>query len=187
MFKRIAQFILRLILRPADAWRELDREEEMNSFFKNYLYPTIAFVSAFSFIAIFFSHKSFSFELALKTFLLTFCSLFGGLYLAAYLLREISNKFFGGGNDLSLYLRFSGYSYALLYAVKIVVNLLPDLIFLYVFVLYTAAIVWEGCRNYLFVEEEQQVKFTVIATAILLFAPFFVGTILKVLLPGLQV
>ncbi|MDD6209077.1 MAG: hypothetical protein PUB21_00555, partial [Bacteroidales bacterium] len=161
--------------------------EDMNLFFKSYLYPTIGFVSAFSFVAIFFSHKSFDIELALKTFLLTFCSLFGGLYVAAYLIREVTSKFFGGDKELNLYLRFSGYSYALLYAVKMVVNLLPDLVFLYVFVLYTAAIVWEGCRNYLLIGEKEQVKFTVVATAILLFSPFVVGTVLKVLLPGLQI
>lgn len=187
MFKRIVHIISRLILRPAEGWRELDIIEEQSHFLRRFFYPLIAFVSAFSFVAVFFSHKSFDVELAFKHLMLTFCMLFGGLYLSAFLLSEITRKFFGGEKDFSLFIRFSGYSYSLLYVVIMVVALLPELVYLYVAALYTAVIAWEGSRNYLCVEADKQVKFTVAASIVLLLSPYVVVVVLKALLPGLQV
>ena len=187
MFKRIAHIVLRLVFRPAEGWKELNPTENHRLFRRSYFYPVITFVSVFSFIAIFFSHKSFDLQLAIKTLILTFCTLFGGLSVSAWLLSEINHRFFSGEKNLSLYLRFAGYAYSPLYLIMMLVALLPDLVFLYVFVFYIASIVWEGSRNYLQIEAEQQTAFTVVTTGVLLLSPFVVRILLKIMLPGLQI
>ena len=187
MFKQIVHIILRFIFRPAEGWKERDVAENHQSFQRNFLYPVIAFVSVFSFIAIFFSHKSFDMELALKTLILTFFTLLGGLYVSAWLLSEVNQRFFSGEKDLPLFLRFAGYACSPLYLIMMLVALLPSLIFLYVFVFYVAVVVWEGTRNYLSIGADKQTTFTVAATFILLFTPFLLRGLLKIMLPGLQI
>lgn len=55
--------------------------------------------------------------------------------------------------------RFVGYSSSLMFALNIVLMLLPEFFFLRIFVLYTFYIVWEGAGPYMQVEEKIRLKF----------------------------
>ena len=82
--------------------------------------------------------------------------------------------------------RFVGYSSSLMFALNIVLMLLPEFFFLRIFILYTFYIVWEGAGPYMQVEENERLKFVGIATAVILLTPALIEVLLFLLMPGLR-
>lgn len=82
--------------------------------------------------------------------------------------------------------RFVGYSSSLMFALNIVLMLLPEFFFLRIFILYTFYIVWEGAGPYMQVEENIRLKFVGIATAVILITPALIEFVLFLLMPGLR-
>ena len=100
-------------------------------------------------------------------------------------MNEIWQGLFKRKKDLNLWLRFVGYSSSLMFALNIVLQLLPEFFFLQVFVLYTFYIVWEGAISYMKVEEAERMKFTFISTVIILFTPVVIEKLMGMFMPGL--
>jgi len=130
--------------------------------------------------------EEFDLELALKSSIRTLVSSFGGFYLGAYLMNEIWQGIFKREKDLKLWLRFVGYSSSLMFALNIVLMLLPEFFFLRIFILYTFYIVWEGAGPYMGVEEKIRLKFVGFTTAIILLTPAVIEILLSMLMPGLS-
>ena len=82
--------------------------------------------------------------------------------------------------------RFVGYSSSLMFALNIVLMLLPEFFFLQIFVLYTFYIVWEGAGPYMQVEEKIRLKFVGVATGLILLMPRLIEVVLSMLMPGLR-
>jgi hypothetical protein len=75
-----------------------------------------------------------------------------------------------------------------MYALNIVLALVPDLFFLQAFLLYIFYIVWEGAEVYMAVDnEDERLRFTGVVTLIVLVAPWLVETLLTLLMPGLKI
>ena len=104
----------------------------------------------------------------------------------AYLMNEIWQGIFKREKDLKLWLRFVGYSSSLMFALNIVLMLLPEFFFLRIFILYTFYIVWEGAGPYMGVEEKIRLKFVGFTTAIILLTPAVIEILLSMLMPGLS-
>ena len=56
----------------------------------------------------------------------------------------------------------------------------------FLFVLYTFYIVWEGAGPYMRVEEKIRLKFVGTATGLILLTPWLIEVILSMLMPGLR-
>ena len=121
-----------------------EKGEKQEEFLSRFVYPLIGFVTVAAFLGVLFTRKEFDLELALKSSIRTLVSSFGGFYLGAYLMNEIWQGIFKREKDLKLWLRFVGYSSSLMFALNIVLMLLPEFFFLRIFILYTFYIVWEG-------------------------------------------
>ena len=111
---------------------------------------------------------------------------FGGFYLGAYLLNEAWQGLFKREKDMKLCQRFVGYSSSLMFALNVVLMLLPEFFFLRIFILYTFYIVWEGAGPYMQVEEKERLKFAGITTVIILLTPAVIEFVLFMLMPGLR-
>ena len=144
------------------------------------------FSTVAAFLGVLFTRKEFDLELALKSSIRTLVSSFGGFYLGAYLMNEIWQGIFKREKDLKLWLRFVGYSSSLMFALNIVLMLLPEFFFLRIFILYTFYIVWEGAGPYMGVEEKIRLKFVGFTTAIILLTPAVIEILLSMLMPGLS-
>ena len=89
------------------------------------------------FLGVLFTRKEFDVELALKSSIRTLVAAFGGFYLASYLLNEIWQGWFKREKDMKLCQRFVGYSSSLMFALNIVLMLLPEFFFFaYICVIY---------------------------------------------------
>lgn len=187
MYKEILKCVIELISHPARAWEELSQRNETEAvFLRRFIYPIIAVITIVAFLGVLFTRKEFDLQLALKSSIKAFVSTAGGFYLGAYLLNEVWHSFFNRDKDMKLCQRFVGYSSSLMFALNIVLTLLPEFFFLQIFVLYTVMIIWEGAGPYMKVEEKERMKFVAFSTAIILLTPMLIGTLLFLLMPGLR-
>lgn len=190
MYKELFKWVVAIITQPAKAWKELSKKEEKgDEFLTHFVYPLIGLITVAAFIGILFTRKEFSTELALKSSIKALVSYFGGFFLAAYLLNELWATLFKREKDLKLCQRFVGYSSVLMYALNIVLLLLPvsDFFFLRIFILYTVYIVWEGAGPYMKVPTNERMKFMVVASSLIVLLPEVIGLLLFMLMPGLRI
>ena len=181
MYKEIFRWVIAIISQPAKAWAWVSKKgEKQEEFLSRFVYPLIGFVTVAAFLGVFFTRKEFDLELALKSSIRTLVSSFGGFYLGAYLMNEIWQGIFKREKDLKLWLRFVGYSSSLMFALNIVLMLLPEFFFLRIFIL------WEGAGPYMGVEEKIRLKFVGFTTAIILLTPAVIEILLSMLMPGLS-
>jgi hypothetical protein len=190
MYQELIKRVIAIVSQPGKAWRELaEKEEKGDDFLTRFVYPLIGLITVAAFVGILFKQKEFNTEIALKTSVKALVSYFGGFFLAAYFLNELWQVMFGQEKDLKLCQRFTGYSSALMYSLAIILSLLPasDFFFLYAFLLYTIYIVWEGATPYMKVPDAARVKFTIVASVLIVALPFIIEYLLFMLMPGLRV
>ena len=196
MYKKIFSWVLAVTFQPNRAWNIIaskeDRAEEKgvvykdDPFFANYLYPLIGLVTLASFLSVF-THKEFVLELALKNSIRTVVAYIGGFYLASYYIKKFCSKFVDMHRRLRRWQHFIGYASAYMYALTIIRMLIPDLFFLYVFVIYTLRIVWEGLPAFMKVEAKDRLNVTVVSTIFIIGFPILVELLVEVMMPGLHV
>lgn len=187
MYTEILKLVIALISQPAKAWDMLARREEKeDEFLSRFVYPLIGLVTIAAFVGVLFTRKEFDVELALKSSIRTMVSSFGGFYLASYLLNELWQGWFKHVKDMKLCQRFVGYSSSLMFALNIVLMLLPEFFFLRIFVLYTFYIVWEGAVPYMQIDEKSRLKFVGLTTVLILLMPWLIEVCLSLLMPGLR-
>lgn len=188
MYKEIIKQIIAIVSQPARAWKILaGKEESDHDFLTRFLYPLIGVLTLAAFVGILFTRKEFDVELALKSSIKTLVSTFGGFYLAAYVMNELWQSVFKRSKDMKLWHRFVGYSSSLVFALKLVLMLLPEFFYLRIFIFYTFYIIWEGAVVYMKVEEKERLKFVGFTTAVVLLAPMLIEVVLFLLMPGLRV
>ncbi|MCD7977442.1 MAG: YIP1 family protein [Tannerellaceae bacterium] len=187
MYKDIFRWMIAIISQPQRAWKSLARKEEKgDEFLSRFIYPLIGLLTLVAFLGVLFTRKEFDVELALKSSIKTLVSAFGGFYLASYLLNEVWYSLFKREKNMKLCQQFVGYSSSLMFAISMVLMLIPEFFFLRIFVLYTFYIVWEGAVPYMQIEEKNKVKFSAIATALIVLLPEIIGITLFMLMPGLR-
>jgi len=188
MFRQIFKTITSLIFSPAKAWKELsagkdDREEP---FLTNYLYPLFGMITVAAFLGILLNRQQFDLQIALKKSILALASSFGGFYVAAWMLNEILEKFFHKAKNVRLCRFFVGYASAMMFALNILLSLLPEFFIMNICVLYTFYIVFQGAIPYMEVEVSQQVKFSIAATILIILLPYAIDIFLGIMMPGLR-
>lgn len=187
MYKEILRRIVAIISQPRRTWHLLAKRKENNEeFLASFIYPLIGLMTVVAFLGILFTRKEFDVELALKSSIKTLVSSFGGFFLAAYILNELWQSWFNQKKDMQLWQQFVGYASSLMFALNIVLMLLPEFFFLRIFIVYTIYIVWEGADEYLGLDEKVRLKFVLTATAIILLMPTVIEFILALLMPGLS-
>jgi len=188
MFNKLFKTATSLIFKPSEAWKELSlkQSDDHKSFLSGYIYPFIGLITLAAFVGILFTRKGFDLQIALKEAIVILLSMFGGFFVASLLLNEMWQRIFHRASDMQLCRCFVGYSSSLLYCLTIILSLLPEFFFFRILVLYTIYITWEGAIPYMNVTETEQLKFSGIATAIIIGTPLFIEFIIGFLMPGLR-
>ena len=116
-----------------------------------------------------------SFQYAMTQCCAVAVSLFGGYFLAAYLINELRVRLFMQDNDLRLTQQFAGYAMVVSFLLQIIIGVLPDFaIIAMLFQFYVVYIVWEGSKGLLQVAEKDRLRFTILASALLLLCPMVI-------------
>lgn len=188
MFKAIFLRLVAFIFRPIDAWNALSRKKvkDNDDFLSHFFYPMIGLIALAAFTGMLFTGAEFDFVIALKSAIKAIAVSAGGVFLASYLLNELWGLVFKRERSLKMMQPFVGYSSSLLFVIEIVQAFFPELIFLRIPALYTIYMIWAGAVTYLQVDAHVQLKFTTIASFIIIGTPAIISYLLFTLMPGLR-
>lgn len=182
IFKRAIQ----LLSSPAKAWEEILLEEDRRKVFTAFVYPMIGLCALAVFIGVLIRHGWGSpegFQIAMTRCCVVAVSLFGGYFLASYIINEIGSRYFGLENDIALIYQFAGYSLVVSFLTNFVVGLFPSFNFFgLIFLFYIFYIVWVGAGILLHIKEESKMFFSVIASLLLVGCPMLIQFIFDKLL-----
>lgn len=177
-YKELLNITLRLISSPAQAWEEIRLEEDRRKVFTAFVYPMIGLcgLSVFigSLLALGWSGPQ-SFQYAMTKCCAVAVALFGGYFLAAYLINLGAVRFFCMADNLPRVQQFAGYAMVLIFLLRIVLGILPDFqIIAMLLQFYTVYVIWEGCVRLLQVTEANRLRFTLLASVLLIVCPMLI-------------
>lgn len=174
-YKEIFKIALLLISSPAKAWEEIRLEEDRRKVFTAFVYPMIGLCALSVFIGSLFTNGwggPESFQIAMKNCCVVAVALFGGYFLAAYIINELGMKMFGLSNDMPLTQQFAGYALVVTFLTNIITGLLPAFgLIALILQFYIVYVVWVGASVLMDVEEHQRLKYTLISSVLLIVCP----------------
>ena len=112
-----------------------------------------------------------SFQYAMTRCCAVAVSLFGGYFLAAYLINGLRVRI-GLENDVPLAQQFAGYALVVVFLLKLIIGVLPGF---YVIALllqfYIVYVVWEGSSTLMCIAEKDRLRFTLLSAVLLMACP----------------
>ena len=72
-----------------------------------------------------------------------------------------------------------------MYLLRIITSIFPELFFLKVLNIFTAYLVWDGCRGVMGMNEDERSNFVLLVTGMIIFIPLIVRYLLQWLLPNI--
>jgi len=185
-YKALFHIAMLLISSPARAWEEIRLHEDKQKVFSTFVYPMIGFCGLSVFIGAILSmgwEGAVSFQYAMTRCCAIAVSLFGGYFLAAYLINAMGVQLFKMESDMILSHQFAGYSLVVLFLLQMIIGLLPDFgIIGLLLQFYTVFVVWEGASVLMEVQEKQRLRFTIFSSILLLLCPFLIQLIFNKLM-----
>ncbi len=186
MFKRIFNIVKQFIFYPASAWRMVDNSGYESDIQRGYLLPLILTGMLTGILGRFFGHP-FEVQAMIKIATVTFLSYYVGFFVAAYFIRGFILKMYDESIDWKKIFHFTAYSFTVILVVNIIIGLIPvDAFFLRIFNLYTIFIVAQGAFI-LNIKEEEQSRFAIVVSIIILLCPFVIRYLMNLMMPGMKV
>ena len=174
-YKDLFQIALQLISSPARAWEEIRLEEDRRKVFTAFVYPMIGLCGLSVFIGSLITMGwggPQSFQYAMTQCCAVAVALFGGYFLAAYLINELRVRMLKMSSDAPLTQQFAGYALVVLFLLKIIIGILPDIrIIALLLQFYIVYVVWEGSVRVMQVAEKDRLRFTIFSSILLIACP----------------
>lgn len=187
MIKFIVEILILLVVQPKKAWELIvERNESRDEYLAQFFYPLIGLCTLASFVGAFFHKGTNCLENALKESTITITSLFAGYFVAAFAIRQFSNKWIKVEGDIKLFQKLTAYSMALTVVISAILEVMPDFFFLRIAELYVYLIVWESIGTIVQIDEKKRVIFTSVATTIFLLSPYIIERVLYMMMPGIR-
>ena len=166
---------MQLISSPARAWEEIRLEEDRRKVFTAFVYPMIGLCGLSVFIGSLVA-KGWggpqSFQYAMTQCCAAAVSLFGGYFLAAYLINGLRVRMFMLDSDIPLAQQFAGYALVVVFLLRIVIGILPDFwIIALLLQFYIVYVVWEGSARLMQIAEKDRLRFTILSSILLIVCP----------------
>ena len=157
-YKDLFHIAILLISSPARAWEEISLEDR-RKVFTTFVYPMIGLCGLSVFIG---SLMKMGWD----------GSLFGGYFLAAYLINGLRVRMFMLDSDIPLAQQFAGYALVVVFMLRIVIGILPDFgIMALLLQFYIVYVVWEGSKKVMQIAEKDRLRFTILSSILLIACP----------------
>jgi hypothetical protein len=183
-YKELFQRLFALIASPKKTWVEISCESPRRDVMGSFVYPLIALCGLAVLLSTFLREG-----MAREVYqpaIMEMCSycvaLFGGFFLAAWLLDMLRQKFLGHTADLSGSQFFVGYTMGVVFLAEILAILFPQFfIFKWILQFYVLYIVWEGSDVFFTVSEDKRLTFTAITSVAVVFSPAIIRILFNML------
>jgi len=76
------------------------------------------------------------------------------------------------------------YSFTTMFVLKVFTTVLPSLFFLQILSVFTAYLIWEGCRAVLNMNEEERGNIVLVFTSVIILSPIIISQIIYLMLPN---
>ena len=177
-YKELLNITLRLISSPAQAWEEIRLEEDRRKVFTAFVYPMIGLCGLSVFIGALLTMGwggPQSFQYAMTRCCAVAVALFGGYFLAAYLINVMGVRWMRMPDQLPLVQQFAGYALVVVFLLRIVLGILPAFQIIAILLqFYTVYIVWEGSARLLRVADASRLRFTLMTSVVLIVCPMVI-------------
>lgn len=177
-YKELIHITLRLISSPAQAWEEIRLEEDRRKVFTAFVYPMIGLCGLSVFIGSLLTMGwggPQSFQYAMTRCCAVAVALFGGYFLAAYLINVMGVRWMRMPDQLPLVQQFAGYALVVVFLLRIVLGILPDFQIIAILLqFYTVYIVWEGSARLLRVTDANRLRYTLMTSVVLIVCPMVI-------------
>lgn len=172
-YKKLFHKIIALLLSPGKTWTEISEGGEERNILGNFVYPLIGLCGLAEFIGAFLGRDITPdvFQNALRSCCALAVALFGGFFLAAYLIEAIGKRWFAVDYPKLMLHIFVGYSMVVTFVLDMVSSFFPIAILHWILQLYTLFVVFEGARRFLRVPEAKLTSYTLASTLFILLSP----------------
>ena len=121
-YKELFNRAVLLLSNPAKAWEEIANESNQNKVMSEFVYPMIGLCGLSVFIGTFIGNTAgvSAFQIAMTRCCATFVSLFGGFFLASYLVNLLGKNTLGREDEKELNQQFVGYAMVVTFALDII-------------------------------------------------------------------
>jgi len=160
-----------LISSPAKAWEEISVEGDRRKVFTSFVYPMIGLCGLSVFIGSLFE-DGINFQLAMTDCCAVFVALFGGYFLAAYIINKVGETIFLLRDNILVTQQFVGYSLVVIFLLDIITGLIPGFFILkWIFQFYVIYVVWEGAKTIIHVHESRRMSYTIFSSILIIACP----------------
>lgn len=172
-YKKLFHKVIVLLSSPGKTWTEISEGGEDRNVLGGFVYPLIGLCGLAEFIGAFLGRDITPdvFQNALRSCCALAVALFGGFFLAVYLIEAVGKRWFATAYSRSMLHTFVGYSMVVTFVLDMVSSFFPIAILHWILQLYTLFVVFEGARRYLRVPETQLNTFTLVSTLFVLLSP----------------
>lgn len=185
-YKELFKIALLLISSPDKAWEEIRLQEDRRKVFTAFVYPMIGLCALAVFVGSLFTHGwggPESIQEAMRNCCVVAVALFGGYFLAAYIINELGMQMFGMPNNMPLVQQFAGYALVVTFLTHIATGLLPEFgLIALILQFYIIYVVWIGADVLMNIKENQRLKYTLIVSFLLITCPTGIQLIFSKLL-----
>ena len=178
-YKELFNRAVLLLSTPAKAWEEIANESNQNKVMSEFVYPMIGLCGLSVFIGTFIGNTAgvSAFQIAMTRCCATFVSLFGGFFLASYLMNLLGKNTLGREDEKELNQQFVGYAMVVTFALNIIGGLFSVSLLQWIFQFYTIFVVYEGAKTLMGVEGKSLTRYSLIASAVIILCPGLIGTV----------
>jgi hypothetical protein len=178
-YKELFNRVVLLLSSPAKAWGEIACEYNRKKVMSEFVYPLIGLCGLSVCIGTFIGNTAgvSAFQIAMTRCCATFVSLFGGFFLASYLVNLLGKNTLGREDEKELCQQFVGYAMVVSFVLNIITGLFSISLLHWIFQFYTIFVVYEGAKTLMEVEGKSLTRYSLIASVIVILCPSLIGTI----------
>ncbi|MDR2928950.1 MAG: YIP1 family protein [Cytophagaceae bacterium] len=173
-YKQVFIRLINIIIKPVSEWKKISAENrDMNEIMTDYSLVLTALCTLVKFVSILVSVQELNYMLAMKNAVIVFLFLFGSLYLTYFFMRFAMTRMKLATSN-SVVFGLTAYSFTPFYVATIVVNLIPELFFVYLLVLYGLYIAFIGVNEFFIVKGERAVYISIIMICVMVATSYLI-------------
>ena len=182
MWREIVRIITQLLVATPKAWKDIYSEKRSQGEFLNrYLHPMFGLIAFTSFIGGLLFSTNGRIESGLKHAITGVVAVYGGYFIASYVLNETAEKFCLEKN-MPMFKKYVGFSSVVIYLLYLIIPFFSGFIILWLLALYTVHLLYIGAQYYIKVDKNNHLNFTLLSSAVILLTPAVISLLFSIII-----